>query len=116
MKKIEKQESVDLVIDNFKIQFDCLDKEKETLEKKLKLISLGNGKDLCIITCGEKGCKAAELKVRSYDNIHKEYYKNGGIEIEVTESNISFMVQNYSTTYFVPDRKIFHIGYHDRGL
>lgn len=112
-----KQEHVDLVINNFEIEFDCSsDKERKTLEGKLKLITLGNEQDLCIITCDDKGCKAAKLKIRGYDNIDKAYYKNGAIEIEITDSNPSVLANNCLGVYYVPERRFMHIGYKDRGL
>lgn len=105
-----------VIIDNFEIEFDCPDEERSTLEEKLKLITFGNGKDLCIITCDDKGCKAAKLKVRNYSNIDKDYYKNGGIEIEVINPDPSILANNCVGLYYVPKRKFIHIGYKDREL
>lgn len=111
-----KQKRVDLTINNFEVELDCLDGDKKMLEDKLKLISIGNGKDLCIITCDEKGCKPAKLKIRRYDNILEDFYKNGGIEIVIMDPNPSVLANNCSTLYYVPEKGVMDIGYHDRGL
>ncbi len=100
-----------LKINNFEVELDCLPKERKTLEAKLNLISLGNGKDLCIITCDNKGCKAAKLIVRDYDNIRRDHYKNGAIEVEVNEPNISLLANNCTGVYHLPKENILHISY-----
>jgi len=115
---MSKQEYVELEINNFEIEFDCPDHEKETLEKKLNLISLGNGKDLCIIACNDdyKECKPAKLKVREHENIDRDYCSNGGIEIEVSSPNISILANNCTGAYHVPEKNFMQLHYGDREL
>lgn len=104
------------MINGFEIEFDCSDSERKNLEGKLNLISLGNGKDLCIITCNSKGCKAAKLKVKDYNNINRDYYSNGAIELEIVSPNPSILANNCVGLYYVPKKKFIHIGYKDREL
>lgn len=104
------------VINGFEIEFDCSDAERKSLEDKLNLISLGNGKDLFITTCDSKGCEAAKLKARDYSNIDRAYFSNGSIELEIISKNPSILANNCSLVYHEPKKKFMYLGYKDYEL
>lgn len=100
-------------INGFKVKFDCSKKERKTLEDKLNLINLGNGKDLCLMTCDETGCKTAKLTVRPFDNVDKSKLKNGGIEIE---GNYTGLTANNCSVYHDTGECALYLGFGERQL
>lgn len=110
---MSKQPHTELLIDGFEIELDCPEEERKTLEDKLNLIALGNGKDLCLLSCDETDCKAAKLIVRHYDNVDKSGLENGGIEIE---SDYTSLIANNCNTYHVPGKEFLHLTFAEKGL
>lgn len=102
------------------IEFDCSEAEKPELERKMQLLTFGNGKDLCFFSCDAGHCCIIpKLTVKQFEDMSekaKKHFWNGGIEISSKNKISSFTANSCDGCFCDLANKMISVSYSEKGL